>query len=382
MKNFTRTIAVFTLAAAFCRPPAFAAGSGEALDDALSGLNRALASVPASLTRVAVARIDSPDGSLDPQQAADRINAVLMEGGRFAVVDRAALSRLLEEQKLSMSGLVDTAQMVSAGKVTGVQGFLFGTASKDGDTLSLDLKLVDVETSAIIFARKFTGEPHSKGRFAAGWLYAANSFGTELKINNLSAPGLQTYAAEGDASSAAGFTLSYLQGFKASRAFKFGADVSYSSFMDMEAGARRVTTADHVAFHDIEVTYLSVKPKLYFSGKRLLGLKTDSFNPYLGAEFVYCSFGLYFDAENFAGGGQPKQEADIDASVTGFAPVAGAEFNFTRNLAAYAEVALSPEMSFSAGRKVLVSGVEMESFPYAAAGARWNLGVKYYFDLF
>lgn len=379
--KFPRILLLAT-AAFFCALPARAAGADESLDDALSGLNRALAGVPAAMTRVAVARIDSPDGSINPQQAADRINAILMDGGRFAVVDRAALSRLLEEQKLSLSGLVDTAQMVNAGKVTGVQGFLFGTASKDGETLVLDLKLVDVETSAIIFARKFTGEPHSKGRFAVGWLYANNTFGTELRVNNLSVPGGAIYDMEGDAASAAGFTLSYLQGFKKHRGLKFGADISYSSFLDMDGGTRRIDSpGNHVAFHDIEVTYISVKPKLYFSGKRLLGLKTDSFSPYVGAAFSYCSFGLYFDAENFAAP-SAKQEADIDASVTGFAPVAGAEFNFTRNLAAYAEFSFAPEMAFSAGRKVLVSGVEMESFPYAAAGAHWNLGVKYYFDLF
>lgn len=376
-------ILLLAAAAIFCALPARAAGADESLDDALSGLNKALAGVPAAITRVAVARIDSPDGSVNPQQAADRVNAVLMAGGRFAVVDRAALSRLLEEQKLSLSGLVDTAQMVSAGKVTGVQGFLFGTASKEGETLVLDLKLVDVETSAIIFARKFTGEPHSKGRFAVGWLYANNTFGTELRVNNLSAPGIVSYDMEGDASSAAGFTLSYLQGFKKHRGLKFGADISYSSFMDMGGGTRRIDSpGNHIAFHDMEVTYLSVKPKLYFSGKKLLGLKSDSFSPYLGAAFSYCSFGLYFDAENQFGGGQPKQEAEVDASVTGFAPVVGAEFNFTRNLAAYAEFSFAPEMAFSSGRKVLVSDVEMESFPYAAAGAHWSLGVKYYFDLF
>lgn len=380
--KLSRKIFYQLIAAAFLSGPAAAAVSGEALDDALSGLNKALASVPQGVTRVSVARIDSPDGAVDPAVAADRINAALMSGGRFAVVDRAALSRLLEEQKLSMSGLVDTAQMVSAGKVTGVQGFLFGTASKEGETFVLDLKLVDVETSAIIFARKFTGEPHSKGRFAAGWLYANNAFGTELRVNNLSVPGVTSYEAEGDASSAAGFTLSYIQGFKRNRGLKFGADLSYSSFMDMDGGTQRITSpGNHIAFHDIEVMYISVKPKLYFSGRKLLGLKTDLFNPYVGAAFSYCSFGLYFDAENFAAP-SAKEEQEIDASVTGFAPVAGVEFNFARNLAAYAEFAFAPEMAFSAGRKVLVSGVEMESFPYAAAGAHWSLGVKYYFDLF
>lgn len=372
-------ILVFLAAAALCARPASAAGD-EMLDDALSSLNKALSAVPAGLTRVAVARVDSPDNSISPQQAADRINAVLMEGGRFAVIDRAALARLLEEQRLSMSGLVDTAQMVSAGRLTGVQGFLFGTAAMDGDKLVLDLKLVDVETSAVVFARKFTGEPHTGGRFAAGWLYAGSAFGTRLRWNKLAQPA-ERASMEGDAASAAGVTLSYVQGFKRNRALKFGVDLSYSSFMDFDGGVKRVDDPGYVAFHEMEISRLTVTPKIYFSGRRLLGLKGGAFNPYLGAAFSYVSFGLYFDAENFAPA-LPKQQSEAAAAVTGLAPVAGVEFNLTRNLAASAEVSFAPELSFSAGRKVLVSDIEMESFPYAASGVNWNFGVKYYFDLF
>jgi curli biogenesis system outer membrane secretion channel CsgG len=369
-------------ALALAASPAAAGNMDELFDDALSSLNKSLAGVPASVSRISVARVDMPEGGITPQQAADRINATLMEGGRFAVVDRAALGRLLEEQRLSLSGLVDTAQMVSAGKVTGVQGFLFGSASLDGGNLVLDLKLVDVETSAIIFARKFTGEPHSKGRFAAGWLYANTAFGTELRWNKPSSP-VSTAELEGDAASPAAFSLSYVQGFKKNRALKFGADLAYTSFSDLSGGNRRIDNPgeSYVAFHDMEVTRVTVTPKVYFSAGRLLGVKGNSFSPYIGAAFSYTNFSLYFDADNY-GAPRPKEEAEVDASVIGVAPVAGAEFNFTRNLAAYAEVSFAPEMAFSAGRKVIVSDIEMESFPYAASGVNWNFGVKYYFDLF
>ena len=357
---------------------ALAAGSDEMIDDALAGLNASLKNVPQSVSRVAVARIET-SGDISAQQVSDRLNAKLLEGGRFSVIDRASLARLLEEQKLSMSGLVDTAQMVSAGKLTGVQGFFFGSAHMAGDRLVLDLKLVDVETSAIVYARNFNGESLSKRRFGLGWLYANNAFGTELRVNNLAAPGVETYELEGDASTPVGLTVSCLQGLKRSRSFKFGADASFARYQDFDGGTRRVQNASHVAYHDITVYHLAVKPKIFFSGKRIFNTKNDFFNPYLGAAFNYYNFLLFFDAENFTGAGLPKGEAEVGVSVIGIAPLAGAEFNLTPNISAYAEFSFDANLEYSAGRKVLVSDVEMESFPYAASGAHWGFGLKYYF---
>ena len=356
----------------------------ELTEDALTGFVSSLSTVPSGIKTVAVSRIE-PDrkGRLNTQQLTDRLNSLLLESGRFSVIDRSSLSKLLEEQKLSMSGVVDTAHMVEVGKLVGVQGFLFGSAQLEDDRLILNLKLVDVKTSAIIYARKFTGEEFSKGKFALGWLYANNSFGTDLDLNNLLSPGLVSYELEGDAASAAGFIVSYKQSLKKNRSFKVGADMSFSMYQDMDGGTKRVDdSAAHVAFHDITVMHISVKSKLYFSGKRFLGMKSDFFTPYLGAAFNYYNFELFFDAENFSGGGLPKEESEISASVTGITPLVGAEFNFTRSVSAYVEFSFDSELAYSNGRKVLVSDVEMESFPFVGSGAHWNLGLKYYFSLF
>jgi TolB-like protein len=137
--------------------------------DALRRLPEALEAVPRDLARVAVYAIEpDPGGRVNAVAVQDRIVAVLLRAGRFQVVDRKMLKALLEEQALSLTGVVDEAAMVKAGRLIGVQGFFYGAVDGRADRLVLTLKLVAVETGAIVWAREVEGEAASRSRIGLG----------------------------------------------------------------------------------------------------------------------------------------------------------------------------------------------------------------------
>ena len=74
------------------------------------------------------------------------------------VIERQDLRRLLEEQALAVSGLVDDDTAIEIGKLLGAQYMVFGSATISGE-MRLDMRAVDVETSEILEVQKLVGAP-------------------------------------------------------------------------------------------------------------------------------------------------------------------------------------------------------------------------------
>lgn len=117
---------------------------------------------------------------------ADEITAKLFASGQFDVLDRQNLKRIIEEQKLSISGLVDEKSAAELGKVLGATAFIFGRVTNDnykedvtkGDVtvskkdsskhqlisrggkynLTVNLRVIDIETAKILVVRNFSAE--------------------------------------------------------------------------------------------------------------------------------------------------------------------------------------------------------------------------------
>lgn len=70
------------------------------------------------------------------------------------VVERQRLQDLLTEQKLALSGRVDEASAVEIGKMLGAQYVMDGQVSSFGETLRMDIRIVDVETSKVVAVLK------------------------------------------------------------------------------------------------------------------------------------------------------------------------------------------------------------------------------------
>ena len=75
-----------------------------------------------------------------------RLTSEIISIGKFTVVERSEMKRLLDEQKFQYSGCVDVSCAVEIGKLLGAKSMIVGTISKLGETYSIDSRLIDVKT--------------------------------------------------------------------------------------------------------------------------------------------------------------------------------------------------------------------------------------------
>lgn len=76
----------------------------------------------------------------------------LVKEGRFDVVERAMLNKLLNEQKMGLSGVVDENSATQLGKILGVKIIISGSVMKLQGVLEVNARIIDVETASIIAA--------------------------------------------------------------------------------------------------------------------------------------------------------------------------------------------------------------------------------------
>jgi TolB-like protein len=78
----------------------------------------------------------------------------LVETGRFDVVERRLLEKIMEEHKLGMTGIADPESVAQLGKVLGVKVIVTGTILSFDRTVEINARLINVETGSIISAEK------------------------------------------------------------------------------------------------------------------------------------------------------------------------------------------------------------------------------------
>ena len=84
---------------------------------------------------------------------AEEISVALASGDRpLEVVDRTHLKVLVQENKLSATGLIDPATAKKLGQIAGVDALVTGTLTPFGDTVRLALKVLDTSTARIVAA--------------------------------------------------------------------------------------------------------------------------------------------------------------------------------------------------------------------------------------
>lgn len=83
---------------------------------------------------------------------AEWLITALVKEGRFDVVERRLLQKLVAEQKLALTGLVDARGAVKLGKVLGVKIIISGSVMKFQNILEVNARIIDVETGSIIAA--------------------------------------------------------------------------------------------------------------------------------------------------------------------------------------------------------------------------------------
>jgi len=137
--------------------------------------------------RVAVSRFEDRSGTGYNhlgEGVADMLVTALVKSGKFSVLERQELEKVLEEQKLGESGLVTPETAPKLGKILGVELLVVGSVSEFGTKESqvsggisifgggikkktsravVDVRLVNTVTGEIVAAEKKEGEESSTG---------------------------------------------------------------------------------------------------------------------------------------------------------------------------------------------------------------------------
>lgn len=83
----------------------------------------------------------------------DKLTTAFVNLNRFKVVERAQLERILSEQKLGLSGIVDVSTAVRIGAAVGVETVVCGSIVRSRNSVSIDARLVDTESAEILSAQ-------------------------------------------------------------------------------------------------------------------------------------------------------------------------------------------------------------------------------------
>lgn len=110
--------------------------------------------------------------------AENEMISLLVEQKRFDVVERQQLARILQEQQLSNTGIIDVEQATEIGKIAGIKYAVFGQVTNvnysakriqtesgsylDVDALiALQIRIVDIQNGSVIFSKAYNGKPSS-----------------------------------------------------------------------------------------------------------------------------------------------------------------------------------------------------------------------------
>ena len=85
-----------------------------------------------------------------------RLTSKMIELSDYTVVERASIDKILKEQKFQHSGCTDSQCAVEIGQMLNADLTVVGTASKFGDTYTLDCRIVNVESGEALGSASFT----------------------------------------------------------------------------------------------------------------------------------------------------------------------------------------------------------------------------------
>jgi len=141
--------------------PAFAV-NGDTVSSALSPLSDDLGTLPAKITKLAVYGVSADsEGRYNPARIRGIIEKEISENKRLSLVNRKNLKDSIKEMELGASGAVDFNSVKEAGRVSGVDAFVFAypAVSGRGDRrITVMVKVVDVATGAVVFVDEYSGE--------------------------------------------------------------------------------------------------------------------------------------------------------------------------------------------------------------------------------
>lgn len=122
----------------------------------LAMLLPAIASAEFSRTKIAVLDFQLQGEEFDNKDmgniVAEWFTTAMVREGRFDVIERRMLEKILGEQKLALSGVVDAESATQIGKLLGVKVIISGSVMKLKEITEINARIIDVESASIIAA--------------------------------------------------------------------------------------------------------------------------------------------------------------------------------------------------------------------------------------
>ena len=81
----------------------------------------------------------------------------LVNTGRFEVVERAQLQKIMKEQQLGMTGMINQETAAKVGELLGVKAIISGSVIQIGNTYEVNARLISVEDGSILNAERIRG---------------------------------------------------------------------------------------------------------------------------------------------------------------------------------------------------------------------------------
>ncbi|MDR2065513.1 MAG: CsgG/HfaB family protein [Prevotellaceae bacterium] len=79
----------------------------------------------------------------------EMVSAAIVNTGKYTIIERSLIAKIIEEQKFSNSGIVDDSQATELGKLAGANKVLLSVLSSSGNRGLLSLKMIDVQSASV-----------------------------------------------------------------------------------------------------------------------------------------------------------------------------------------------------------------------------------------
>lgn len=140
---------------------------------------------------------------------AEWLITALVQEGRFDVIERRLLEKILQEQKLGVSGVADSDSVAKLGKVLGAKIVVTGSVMKFRQLMEVNARLINVENGSIIAAEKVKSESAAK----------LEDLVTEMAVKIISDFPLEGYVVERGENNTVTIDLGKLSGAKVGKRF-------------------------------------------------------------------------------------------------------------------------------------------------------------------
>jgi curli biogenesis system outer membrane secretion channel CsgG len=111
-----------------------------------------ISSLDAQKTRkIAVIEFPSLEGNVPAlgKYLAEELTTRLFRTGRFRIIERQLMKKMMEEQKLSATGLIDAKTASKFGQILGVDALTTGTIADLNTSVKINARLISVETGSV-----------------------------------------------------------------------------------------------------------------------------------------------------------------------------------------------------------------------------------------